>query len=84
MDKHKYLDVISAGPLFDPEPGETIGPDSYATHKHRDLSLIKIIRQWGEVLSNGLASPREVGQYLIDLSREAEELEKEVKFGYNI
>lgn len=35
-----------------------------------------------EVLSNGLASPREVGGYLIDLAREAEAIEEEVGFGY--
>jgi hypothetical protein len=84
MKKYLYFDVISAGPLFDPEPGEKVEVAPVATHTYRDKALIAHVRQWGEVLKGGLAMPREVGQYLIDLAREAEEIEKEVPFGYNL
>jgi hypothetical protein len=84
MKKYLYFDVISAGPLFDPEPGEKVEVAPVATHIYRDKALIAHVRQWGEVLKGGLAMPREVGQYLIDLAREAEEIEKEVPFGYNL
>jgi hypothetical protein len=82
LKKYRYFDIIEQGPLFDPEPGEKVEVSHSATHAYRDMSMIKIIRQWGEILKNGLCEPREVGQYLIDLAREAEELEKEVQFGY--
>ena len=84
MKKYRYFDVVEQGPLFDPEPGEKVEVSPVATHVYRDKALIAHVRQWGEVLKGGLAMPREVGQYLIDLAREAEELEKEVPFGYNL
>jgi len=84
MKKYRYFDVVEQGPLFDPEPGEKVEVSSTATHIYRDKALIAHVRQWGEVLMGGLAMPREVGQYLKDLAREAEELEKEVPFGYNL
>ena len=82
MKKYRYFDVVEQGPLFDPEPGEKVEVSPVATHVYRDKALIAHVRQWGEVLMGGLAMPREVGQYLKDLAREAEELEKEVQFGY--
>jgi len=82
MKKYRYFDIVEQGPLFDPEPGEKVEVAPVATHIYRDKALIAHVRQWGEVLMGGLAMPREVGQYLKDLAREAEELEKEVQFGY--
>jgi len=82
MKKYRYFDIVEQGPLFDPEPGEKVEVSPVATHVYRDKALIAHVRQWGEVLMGGLAMPREVGQYLKDLAREAEELEKEVQFGY--
>jgi len=100
MSKYKFLDVVQHGPLFDMVDGEVmtqvvengvrvrpalgIGPDSYATHKNRDKVLIAYCRQYGEVLVKGLAPPRDMGQGLIDLADEAEAIEKEVPFGYNL
>jgi len=63
-------------------PALGIGPDSYATHKNRDEAMIKLCRQYGEILVNGLASPRDIGHYLQEMADEAESLENEVKFGY--
>jgi hypothetical protein len=82
MKKYRYFDVIEQGPLFDPEPGEKVEVSSKATHKNRDKVLIAYCRQYGEVLVNGLAPPRDMGQGLIDLADEAEAIEDEVKFGY--
>ncbi len=87
---HKWFEIIQHGELFDSFdvggsvtiPHNESGPDSYATHKNRDSAMIKLVRQYGEILSNGLAEPRSVGQYLKELADEAESIEREVKFGY--
>ena len=84
MKKYRYFDIVEQGPLFDPEPGEKVEVAPVATHIYRDKALIAHVRQWGEVLKGGLAMPREVGQYLIDLAREAQEIEDEVGFGYEV
>ena len=81
------MDTIYAGDIFDDALAITpissgSGIDYVATHINRDKVLISMVRQYGEVLVNGLAEPRDVGRYLQEISREAEEIEKEVKFGY--
>lgn len=85
---HKWIDIIYAGELFDDAFAITpisrpSGIDHVATHINRDKVLIAMMHQYGEVLINGLADSREVGRYLQEISREAEEIEKEVKFGYD-
>jgi hypothetical protein len=83
----KWMDTIYAGDIFDDALAITpissgSGIDHVATHINRDKVLISMVRQYGEVLVNGLAEPRDVGRYLQEISKEAEEIEKEVKFGY--
>jgi hypothetical protein len=86
----KWFEVIQHGELFDSFDGggavtvpyNESGPDSYATHRNRDSAMIKLVRQYGEILSNGLAEPRDIGRYLQELADEAESIEAEVKFGY--
>jgi len=87
---HKWFEIVEHGELFDSfdglgstsVPHNESGPDSYATHKNRDRSLIAYVRQYGEVLMNGLAEPRDIGKYLQELADEAESIEAEVHFGY--
>ncbi len=88
MRKARWFDIIEHGPLFDDYLAITpatnpVGIDYAATHKNRDESLIKLVRQYGEVLVNGLAEPRSIGQYLQELADEAEAIEREIGFGYN-
>lgn len=84
----KWFDIIEHGPLFDDYLAITpavspVGIDYAATHKNRDEVLIATMRQWGEILSNGIAEPREAGQRLKELADEAEAIEREIGFGYN-
>ncbi len=87
----KWFEIIEHGELFDSfdglgsstVPHNESGPDSYATHKNRDSAMIKLCRTYGEVLMNGLAEPRDIGRYLIEMCDEAESIEAEVKFGYD-
>lgn len=79
----KNFSIIQHGGLFDGIDGEgPTGIDIAATHKERDRFLINRIKVFGEILRCGMADPRQVGQNLIDLAAEAEELEKLVIFGY--
>jgi hypothetical protein len=90
MTGRKWFEVIQHGELFDSfdglgsvsVPNNPAGPDSYATHKNRDEAMIKLCRQYGEILENGLADPRAIGTYLREMADEASSLEDEVKFGY--
>ena len=83
----KWMDTVYAGELFDDAFAITpisrpSGIDHVATHINRDKVLIAMMHQYGEVLINGLADSREIGRYLQEISRETEEIEKEVHFGY--
>lgn len=85
---HKWFEVIQYGPIFDdylaitPVEG-AVGIDHAATHRNRDESMIKLVRQYGEILANGMADPRSIGNYLMELAEEAEQIEQEIGFGYN-
>ena len=81
------MDTIYAGELFDDAFAITpisrpAGIDHVATHINRDKVLIAMVHQYGEVLANGLAEPRSVGQYLMELADEAKSIEEEVEFYY--
>lgn len=93
IKKYRWFEVVEHGEIFDfldgmdstfTAPYNHAGPDSFATHKNRDKSMIKLMRQYGEMLVNGLAEPRDIGHHLIEISDEAGSLEQEVKFGYEI
>jgi hypothetical protein len=81
------MDRIYMGPIFDdvfalatPKEEDTLDP--VATHRNRDAVLISTLRAYGDALCNGIMDSREVGQYLKDMATEAEQIESEVKFGY--
>jgi len=83
---YRWFDILYKGPLFDniydiTPPEDVVTVDHVATHEARDRSFISLVRQYGEVLKNGLAEPREIAEYLIQLSDEADAIEAEVKFG---
>ncbi len=87
MRKYRYMDIIETGELFDDafaitpiRSGTAI--DHVATHINRDKVLIATLRQWGEILENGIAEPRDAGKRLRELADEAESIEAEIKFGY--
>ena len=87
-EKYRYFDIINTGSLFDydglnitavaPAPGI----DPRATHVERDKVLIETLRMYGEMLSNGMAEPRSLGRDMLEIAKEAEAIEAEVKFGY--
>jgi hypothetical protein len=88
MRKYRYMDIIESGDLFDDAFAITPihsgpGVDHVSTHINRDKVLIATLRQWGEILMNGIAEPRDAGKRLMELAEEAEDIEKEVSFGYN-
>ena len=88
MSKYRYMDIIQHGPLFDDylaiTPVESaVGIDHVSTHINRDKVLIATLRQWGEILMNGIAEPRDAGKRLMELADEAEAIEREVGFGYS-
>lgn len=85
--KYRYYDIIEFGGLFDAPcekcPDEA-GVDAVATHKNRDKVIVATLRQYGEILRAGMADPRDIGKYLKDLADEAEAIEEEVGFGYEL
>lgn len=88
MNKYRYMDIIESGPIFDDafaitpiRSGSQI--DHVATHINRDRVLIATLRQWGEILINGLAEPRDAGRLLKELADESEQIESDIGFGYN-
>jgi hypothetical protein len=78
----KWFDTIRFGPIFDAEKDGDTGIDEEETHRYRDKNLIAYLRQYGEILANGLAEPREVGRYMMEMADEAEAIEKEIRFWY--
>lgn len=79
----KYFNIIQRGTLFDGIDGDgPSGVDTMATHMNRDRVLIDRIKTLGEVLRHGLAEPRKIGENLIELAEEADQIEKLTVFGY--
>ncbi len=83
MDGKRWFEVIRRGNPVDNVEGEgETGIDHAATHRNRDQILIGRIRMYGEMLQNGMADPRRIGQDLIDMANEADSIEKDIIFGW--
>lgn len=89
LAKYRWFSVILTGELFDSiEVSDGITKinkakseiDGEATHKERDKVLIAKMRVYGEMLKAGMIDPRDAGRDMVEIAKEAQEMEADIGF----
>jgi hypothetical protein len=87
--KYKFFSIIRTGELFDSisvVDGVTSinkavnNIDGESTHKERDKVLIAKMKVYGEMLKAGMIDPRDAGRDMVEIAKEAQDMEDEIGF----